>query len=194
MAFDLLIKNGRVVDGSGMPAFHGDVAVRNGKIVEIGKLRGTASRTIAADGLVVAPGFIDNHCHYDAQVTWDPLCTFSCYHGATTVIIGNCSLALAPVRPGAEERLSEFLSYVEAIPMEALKTVDVKWETIAEYMASIDKRLGVNVGNLIGHSAVRHYVMGNESQGRAATAAEIEAMCGVVRDGIRAGALGLSID
>src|ERR1700680_2169371 len=153
MAFDLLIKNGRVIDGSGMPAFHGDVAVRNGKIVEIGKLRGTASRTIAADGLVVAPGFIDNHCHYDAQVTWDPLCSFSCYHGATTVIIGNCSLALAPVRRGSGERLSEFLSYVEAIPMEALRTIDFSWETIPEYMAMLDKGLGVNVGNLIGHTA-----------------------------------------
>src|SRR5882672_8447718 len=156
MAYDLLIKNGRVVDGSGMPAFRGDVGVRNGKIAEIGKLRGAASRTIDVDGLVVAPGFLDTHCHYDAQVTWDPLCTFSCYHGATTVIIGNCSLALAPVRRGTEERLAEFLSYVEAIPMEALKTVNVTWETIGEYMAAIDQHLGVNVGNLIGHTAVRH--------------------------------------
>src|SRR5258705_1435335 len=194
MPYDLLIKNARVVDGSGTPAFRGDVGVRNGKIAEIGKLRSAAARTIDADGLVVAPGFIDNHCHYDAQVTWDLLCTFSCYHGATTVIIGNCSLALAPVRRGAEERLAEFLSYVEAIPMEALRTIDVKWETIAEYMAVVDQRLGVNVGNLIGHTAVRHYVMGNESQGRAATAAEIEAMCGIVRDGMKAGALGLSIN
>src|SRR6195256_3931058 len=134
MAYDLLIKNGRVVDGSGAPAFRGDVAVRNGKIAEIGKLRGAAARTIAADGLVVAPGFIDTHCHYDAQVTWDPLCTFSCYHGATTVIIGNCSLALAPVRPGSENRLKEILSQVEAIPMEALRTVAVTWETIEDYM------------------------------------------------------------
>src|ERR1700716_2614572 len=148
MAYDLLIKNGRVVDGSGTPAFRADVGVRNGKIVEIGKLSGVATRTIDADGMVVAPGFLDTHCHYDAQVTWDPLCTFSCYHGATTVIISNCSLALAPVRRGAEERLLEFLSYVEAIPMEALKTVDMNWETIAEYMAHLDQRLGVNVGIL----------------------------------------------
>ncbi len=97
MEYDLIIKNGRVVDGSGMPAFHGDVAVKNGKIVERGNLSGLAKRVIDAEGLVVAPGFIDNHCHYDAQVTWDSLCTFSCYHGATTVVIGNCSLALAPV-------------------------------------------------------------------------------------------------
>ena len=155
MAYDLLIKNGRVVDGSGSRAFHGDVGIRNARIAEIGRLRGTAARTVDAGGLVVAPGFIDNHCHYDAQVTWDPLCSYSCYHGATTVIIGNCSLALAPVRRGAEERLAEFLSQVEAIPMATLRTVDMRWETIPEYMAVLDRRLGVNVGNLIGHSAVR---------------------------------------
>src|SRR5262249_46213511 len=154
----------------------------NGKITEIGKLRGAAKRTIDAAGLVVSPGFIDTHCHYDAQVTWDPLCTFSCYHGTTSVIIGNCSLALAPVRPGAEERLAEFLSYVEAIPMETLRTVAMTWETVGEYMAALDKRLGINVGNLVGHTALRHYVMGNESQGRAATAAEIESMRAIVHE------------
>ena len=100
MAYDLLIKNGRIVDGSGGPSYRGDVAVKDGKIVEIGKLSGPASRTIDADGRVVAPGFIDNHCHYDAQITWDPLCTFSCDHGATSVVFGNCSLSLAPVRKG----------------------------------------------------------------------------------------------
>ncbi len=124
MTYDLLIRNGRIVDGSGMPAFRGDVAVKDGKIVEIGKLGGAASRVVDAEGVVVAPGFIDNHCHYDAQVTWDPLCSFSCDHGATTVIFGNCSLSLAPVRPGRSERLAEFLSYVEAIPMEVLRTVE----------------------------------------------------------------------
>ena len=193
MAFDLLIKNGRIIDGSGMPSFRGDVAVRAGKIVELGKLSGTAARVIDADGLVVAPGFVDNHCHYDAQVTWDPLCSFSCYHGATTVVIGNCSLALAPLRPGRQERVAEFLSYVEAIPMEVLRTVDYAWETIPQYMDRLDRHVGVNVGTLIGHSTVRHYVMGDECQGRAATPEEIEAMRGIVRDAIQAGALGLSV-
>ena len=136
MAYDLLIKNGRIVDGSGMPAFKGDLGVKDGKIAEIGKLSGPAQRTVDAAGCVVAPGFIDNHCHYDAQVTWDPLCSFSCDHGATTVIFGNCSLSLAPVRKGKEERLSEFLSYVEAIPMEVLRTLEFGWETVPQYLTT----------------------------------------------------------
>src|SRR5262249_8197497 len=103
MSYDLLIKDGRIIDGSGRPAFHGDVAVAGGKIVELGRLGGTARQVIEADGRAIAPGFVDNHCHYDAQVAWDPLCTYSCHHGATTVIIGNCSLALAPVKPAARE-------------------------------------------------------------------------------------------
>src|ERR1700710_115385 len=193
MAYDLLIKDGLVVDGSGMPAFRGDVGVQDGKIVEIGKLDGPATRMVHADGRAVAPGFIDNHAHYDGQVTWDPLCTFSPQHGSTTVIFGNCSLALAPVRPGREHRTAEFLSYVEAIPMEVLNTIDVDWETIPPYMEKLDKTLGVNAGTLIGHTPVRHYVMGDECQGRAATDAEIGAMQDVVRDALTAGALGLSL-
>ena len=150
-------------------------------------------RPIDADGRAVAPGFIDNHCHYDAQVTWDPLCTFSPEHGATSVIFGNCSLSLAPVRKGTEERLAEFLSYVEAIPMSVLRTVDFDWETVPQYMDHLDKRLGVNVGNLIGHTAVRHYVMGDDCQKPGATEAQIKAMQDVVRQGMQAGALGLSV-
>src|SRR6187402_2515579 len=126
MSYDLLIKNGLIVDGSGGPSFRGDVGVKNGTIVEIGKLSGAASRTVDAGGQVVAPGFIDNHCHYDAQVTWDPTCSFSCDHGATSVIFGNCSLSLAPVKKdrASQRRLAEFLSYVEAIPMEVLDTLE----------------------------------------------------------------------
>ena len=193
MAYDLLIKNGLIVDGSGMPAFRGDVGVKNGKIAEIGKLSSPAGKTIDADGCAVSPGFIDNHCHYDAQVTWDPLCTFSPEHGATSVIFGNCSLSLAPVRKGTEERLAEFLSYVEAIPMSVLKTVNFDWETIPQYMDHLDKRLGINVGNLIGHTAVRHYVMRDDCQKAGATEAQIGQMQDVVRQGMEAGALGLSV-
>ena len=193
MAYDLLIKNGLIVDGSGLPAFRGDVGVKDGKIAEIGKLSGPATKRIDADGRAVAPGFIDNHCHYDAQVTWDPLCTFSPEHGATTVIFGNCSLSLAPVRKGTEERLAEFLSYVEAIPMEVLKTVEFDWETIPQYMEQLDNHLGINIGNLIGHTAVRHYVMGDDCQKPGATEAQLKTMQDVVRDGMQAGALGLSV-
>jgi N-acyl-D-amino-acid deacylase len=193
VAYDLLIKNGLIVDGSGMPSFRGDLAAKDGKIVEIGRLDGPARQTINADGRAVAPGFIDNHAHYDGQVTWDPLCTFSPQHGATTVIFGNCSLALAPVRRGGQHRTAEFLSYVEAIPMEVLSTIDMDWETVPQYMDKLDKRVGVNTGTLIGHTPVRYYVMGDECQKREATSDEIKAMQDVVRDGMTAGALGLSL-
>jgi N-acyl-D-aspartate/D-glutamate deacylase len=194
MAYDLLIKNGRIIDGSGRPAFHGDVGVASGKIVSLGRLDGPARRVIEADGRVVAPGFVDNHCHYDAQVLWDPLCTYSCHHGATTVIIGNCSLALAPVRAHEREKLAGMLSYVEAIPMEVLRAgVPWTWETFPEYMGAVGQRLGVNVGTLVGHSAVRLYAMGEACSERAATDAELDVMRRVVREALEAGALGLSI-
>jgi len=194
MAYDLLVKNGRIVDGSGMPSFLGDVGVSRGKIAELGRLGGPARRVIDATGMVIAPGFIDNHCHYDAQITWDPLCTFSCYNGATTVIIGNCSLAMAPVRPNDQEKLMGLLSQVEAIPMDILKAgVSWRWQTIPEYMDAVEAKLGINVGMMIGHSAVRLYAMGEASQERAATEGELEVMRGVVREGMEAGALGLSI-
>jgi N-acyl-D-aspartate/D-glutamate deacylase len=196
MAYDLVIRNGRVIDGSGMPSFNGDVAVKDGKIVEMGRLSGPARHTINADGLAVSPGFIDNHCHFDAQVTWDPLCTFSNHHGATTVVIGNCSLALAPVRDGDQYILAQMLSRVEAMPLDLLlQNVKWSWESVAEYMDALDRRLGVNVGVLMGHSAVRRYAMGEASQERAqATGEELEAMKRIVREGMAAGAIGLSFE
>src|SRR5260370_22566209 len=164
MAYARLIKNGRMVAGSGMPAFRGDVGIKDGKIAELGKLSGAAGQTVDAGGQVIAPGFIDNHCHYDAQVTWDPLCSFSCDHGATSVVIGNCSLSLAPVRRGNATRMAEFLSYVEAIPMEVLNTIEVDWETFPQYMERLDKNLGVNVGTLVAPTPGRYYVRADEGQ------------------------------
>jgi N-acyl-D-amino-acid deacylase len=194
MIYDLLVKNGRIVDGSGMPSFHGDVAVSDGKIVELGRLSGPAKQTIDAAGNVVAPGFIDNHCHYDAQVTWDPLCTYSCYHGATSVIIGNCSLTLAPVRAHDHETLAGMLSEVEAIPMDILRqAVPWNWETFPDYLNAIGKHLSINVGSLVGHSAVRLYAMGEASQQRPATENELDVMRRVVRESVEGGALGLSV-
>ncbi len=195
MAYDLVIKNGNIIDGSGLPGFHGDVAVSGGRIVEIGRVSGAAQRVIDADGTVVAPGIIDNHTHYDAQVTWDPLCTYSCYHGITTVVIGNCSLAMAPAHKEDRENLAGVLSHVEAIPLEAIQAgVKWSWETIPEYLNAIEQRLGVNVASLIGHSAVRRYVMGDASQERHATGEEIAAMKAIVREGIEAGAVGVSFE
>src|SRR5437773_5726116 len=195
MRYELSIKNGKIVDGSGLPGFHGDGAVSGGRIVEIGKVNGEARQVLNADGLVVAPGIIDNHTHYDAQVTWDPLCTFSCYHGVTTVVVGNCSLALAPAHPEDRETLASVLSHVEAIPLEAIRTgVDWSWETIPQYLDALDRRLGVNVASLIGHSAVRRYVMGEESQDRHATEDEIATMKNIVREGLEAGAIGVSFE
>jgi N-acyl-D-aspartate/D-glutamate deacylase len=194
MPYDLLIKNGRIIDGSGRPGFHGDVGVMRGKIAELGRLDGPAHRVIEADGRVVAPGFVDNHCHYDAQVLWDPLCTFSCHHGATSVIIGNCSLALAPVKKAEREKLAGMLSYVEAIPMEVLQAgVPWNWESFPEYMQAVGTRLGVNVGTLIGHSAVRLYAMGEACSEREAKPDELDTMRRLIREALEAGALGLSI-
>ena len=194
--YDLLIRDGLVVDGSGMPAFHADVGIERGKVTEIGRLGGPAKQTIDADGRAVAPGFIDNHCHFDAQVTWDPLCTFSPNHGVTTVIFGNCSLGLAPARPDDHEALAMMLSRVEAIPMESLEAgVPWGWATFPEYLDVLDRRLGVNAGVLMGHSAVRRYVMGEDAYDReAATGPELEAMKAIVREGVTEGALGLSFD
>jgi N-acyl-D-aspartate/D-glutamate deacylase len=195
MTYDLIIKNGKVVDGSGLPGFHGDVAIKGGRIVEIGRVSGAARRVIDADGLVVAPGIIDNHTHYDAQVTWDPLCTYSCYHGVTTVVIGNCSLALAPAHQEDRDNLAGVLSHVEAIPLEAIQAgVTWNWETIPQYLDALDQKLGMNVASLIGHSAVRRYVMGEASQDRQASDEEIGAMRAIVREGIEAGAVGVSFE
>ncbi len=196
MAFDLLIQNARVIDGSGGPSFNGDVGVKDGKIVEVGKLNAQADRIINADGLVVSPGFIDNHCHYDAQVLWDPNCSFSCYHGSTTVIFGNCSLGLAPAKPEDRERIASQLSYVEAIPMDVLNAgVNWNWTTYPEYMDAVGARLGINVGTLVPHSAVRYYAMGEASQEdqRAATPEQLDVMRAAIRESIEAGALGMSI-
>ena len=197
MVYDLLIQNARVIDGSGMPSYNGDVAVRDGRIVETGRFDGAARRTIDAKGKVVAPGFIDIHSHYDAQALWDPLCTYSCYHGVTTVLFGNCSLSLAPARDSDEERyfLAQMLSRIEAIPLDTLQAaVPWSWGTMGEYLDALDRRLGMNAGTLIGHSAVRRYVMGEASQERDATPDELEAMRESVREGMASGALGISFN
>jgi N-acyl-D-aspartate/D-glutamate deacylase len=195
MGYDLVIRNGRIVDGSGMPAFNGDVAVKDGKIAGIGKFTEPADRVIDADGLAVSPGFIDNHTHYDAQILWDPMFTSSCWHGVTSIVMGNCGLALAPARRGGGDALLRMLSRIEAIPIEALRSgVDFSWESIGDYLGRIGQKLGLNVGSLIGHNAVRQYVLGDDASDREATAEEIQKMREIVRGGMRAGALGFTTD
>lgn len=193
--YDLLITNGFVVDGSGRPGFRANVAILDGRIAAIGDVNDEAKRVIDAEGRIVTPGFIDNHCHYDGQVTFDPLCTFSSYNGVTTVVNGNCSLTLAPVRPGDEHEMAQMLAKVEAIPLDVLENgVRWGWETFDDYLRTMDGNLGINVGGLVGHSAVRRYVMGKDSQERDATGEELEAMQAVIRESMQAGALGLSFD
>jgi len=194
MAYDLLIKNGCVVDGSGGPSFHADVAVHQGKIVGVGKFNAAATRTIDAEGRVVAPGFIDHHTHYDPQALWDPLCSYTVQNGNTTVIVGMCGQVIAPARPGDLDWYLEFFAEAETIPLSAMqKGIHSTWESIAEYLEALSQRRGVNVGALVGHSGVRRYVMGEAASQRAdATPEELEAMQRLVREGMLAGALGFS--
>ena len=193
MAYDLVIQDAKVIDGSGLPAFSGDVAVQDGRIAEVGRVRNGAKRVINAGGLVLSPGFIDHHTHMDAQLLWDPLATSSPFHGVTSVITGNCGLSLMPCKPEDRPALVSSLSRVEAIPREVLESaVDWKWGSVGDYLDNLDKNLGVNVASHVGHCAVRQYVMGETPSERQATPEEIAAMQDVVRDAFRSGAIGFT--
>jgi len=193
MRYDLLIKGGRIYDGSGLPSYMGDVAVEGGRIAEVGRLGGSARRVVHADGLAVAPGFIDFHTHLDAQLLWDPIATSSCWHGITTVIPGNCGLTLAPCRPQDRESILGSFVRVEAMPLQVLRSaVNWEWKTFPEYLSRLDGRLGVNVAALVGHCALRQYVMGEEASERAARPGEIEKMKKLLKQSVLAGAIGFS--
>ena len=194
MGLDLVIRNGTIVDGSGAPRYRGDVGVREGRIVEIGHVPSVAERVIDADGLIVAPGFVDGHTHMDAQVAWDPIGSCSCWHGVTTVIMGNCGFALAPCRPEEREWFARCLTAVEDIPTEAmLAGIDWTWETFPEYLATVNRLpKAINYGAYIGHSALRMYVMGKRALHETATAEDLDRMAAAVREAIRAGAMGFS--
>jgi N-acyl-D-amino-acid deacylase len=193
MDYDLLVRRGRVVDGSGLPSFIADVGVKDGKLVEVGRLKGGAGKTIDADGLAVAPGFIDHHTHLDAQILWDPYGTSEPQHGVTTVVMGNCGLTLAPVKQGGEDALVKSFVRVEAMPRFALEQgVKWGWHTFEDYLDLLEGKVGINVGGLVGHIAVRQYVMGEESVERSATAKEIQQMRQLVLEAMEGGALGIS--
>ena len=193
MAYDIVIKGGRIYDGSGLPSYLGDVAITGSQIVEVGRVNGSARRLINADGIAVAPGFIDFHTHMDAQLLWDPLATSSCFHGVTTLIPGNCGLSLAPCRREDRDNVIGSFVRVEAMPAKVLRqAVEWEWESFPEYLDRLRQRLGVNVAALMGHCAIRQYVMGEESSERAATPSEIEQMKNILREGISAGAIGFS--
>ena len=171
MAYDLLIRDGLIVDGTGQPPVAGNVAVQDGRIVAVGETDGSARRVIDADGLAVSPGFIDHHTHMDAQIWWDPLATSCPMHGVTSIVHGNCGLTLHPCRSRDRQALASTLSRVEAISLAALQTaVPWEWETTADYLAALAARpLGVNVGSLVGHCALGHCrSRGREGPGRGA--------------------------
>ena len=196
MAYDLLIRNAIICDGTGAPVRHGALAVKDGKIAAVGEAAaGTARREIDAGGAVLAPGFIDIHTHYDAQISWDPLLTCSSWHGVTTLLMGNCGVGVAPCRPGQQSTMAWDLVNVEALPHEVLmRGVAWDWESFPQYMAAIERRgVALNVGFLVPLSALRYYVIGEEAAERAATEAETAEMARLYREALRAGAAGCSL-
>ena len=189
----LVIKGGTVVDGTGEPGRRADVLIANGRVVEIGDdLQG--DRTLDATGCVVAPGFIDIHTHYDAQVFWDPALTPSCFHGVTTVVGGNCGFSIAPIRPGDAELMASTMEKVEDMnPATLLEGVPWDFETFPEYLESVERHGTVlNYGAYIGHTALRLYAMGDEAVGRPANPDELEHMADIIREAMEAGAVGFA--
>src|SRR5215475_8247217 len=194
MSYDLLIKNGTVVDSTGAPQYRADVAVANGKIAEIGKITDGAKKVIDASDLIVSPGFIDPHTHYDAQICWDPLITSSSWHGVTSLVMGNCGVGIAPCKPEAREVAAWDLVNVEAIPFDVLtKGITWDWVTFPEYMDAAQKRgLGINVGFMAPLTPFRHWVMGEESLDRAATPQETAQIKALIKEAVAAGAFGFT--
>lgn len=193
MSWDLVIRSGRVVDGTGMKSFTADVAVKDGRIARVGRVNESALREIDADGCWVTPGFIDVHTHYDVQLDWDPLATPSCWHGVTTALAGNCGFTLAPAKPEDVGWLAGMLSRVEGMSRAALdEGLRFKGGSFGDYWSRFDGKLGINIGSFVGHCAVRRWVMGDDASEREATAAEIEAMQQLVRESMQQGAMGFS--
>ena len=194
MAYDLLIKNGVVVDGSGGARYRADVGVREGRIAAIGRINERAERTLDAEGHVVAPGFVDGHTHMDAQVFWDPIGASSCYHGVTSVVMGNCGFTLAPCKQTEADFVFRNLERAEDISREAmLAGIDWRWESFPEFLDAVEALpKGINYAGYIGHSALRTYVMGERAFSEAATEDDQKAMERLVQEAVQAGAIGFS--
>jgi N-acyl-D-amino-acid deacylase len=194
MPYDLVIRNGDVVDGSGRQRYRADVGVQDGRIVTIGRIRERGAADIDAEGHVVTPGFIDGHTHMDAQVLWDPLGTCSCYHGVTSVIMGNCGFTLAPARPDERHLVVRNLERAEDISAEAMaEGIEWTWETFPEYLDALERLpKGINYGANIGHSALRTWAMGERAFEAEATDEDLAVMTRQLRDSLRAGAIGFT--
>ena len=194
MQYDLVIKNGTVVDGSGMPRFRADVGVQRGKIARIGRIRESAREVLDAEGQVVAPGFIDGHTHMDAQIFWDPIGTSSCYHGITSVVMGNCGFTLAPCAAKDKHLVVRNLQRAEDIPPAAMEAgIKWSWTTYPEYLAALEALpKGINYASYVGHSAIRTFVMGERAFEGEASEDDLQAMERQVRDAIGAGAIGFT--
>ena len=194
MAYDLVIKNGTVVDGTGAERKRADVAIANGKVVEIGRVTEGGRRSIDASDLIVAPGFVDPHTHYDAQICWDPMVSCTSWHGVTSVVMGNCGVGIAPCRENVREIAAWDLVNVEAIPFDALKRgITWEWETFPQYLDAAEKRgSGINLAFLAPLTPFRHFVMGEESMEREARPDEIQKIAALLGEAVQAGAVGFS--
>ncbi len=196
MDYDLKITGGEIVDGSGAPRCKGDVGIKDGRVVALGDAPGSATQTIDATGMIVSPGFVDVHTHYDAQVLWDPMLTISPWHGVTSVVVGNCGFGVAPTKPEHRDLVLRTLERVEGMSLAALKAgigADWPFETFPEYMDALDRQpLGINVAVMVGHTPVRLSVMGDDSTTRAATPAEVAEMKVIVAEAMDVGAVGFA--
>ena len=190
---DVIIRGGKIVDGTGGPARHGDLGIRDGRIVAIGNVEEEARETIDAQGKVVAPGFVDIHTHYDAQVFWDGTLSPSSFHGITSVIGGNCGFSIAPLSPSAGGYLMRMLARVEGMPLESLEEgVPWNWKSFDDYLSQIEGTLSVNAGFMVGHCAIRRVVMGERAVGSEATAEELEQMVSLLHESLEQGGMGFS--
>ena len=195
MSYDLKVTGGTIIDGTGAPRFLGDLGIKNGKVVAMGSAPSEAVRTIDATGKIVSPGFVDIHTHYDAQVMWDPMVSCSPWHGVTTIVMGNCGFSVAPTRPEHRDLIMRTLENVEGMSVEALRVGLGNWgfETFPEYLDALQNNgCAVNMAAMIGHTALRMYVMGEDATEREATAEEIATQRRLVTEALEAGALGFA--